>query len=535
MTWLTRIFDRLQAAKLKLKPRKCSFFQTGVDFLGHRVSRDGVHTSQDKVEAVRSWPVPRNVKEVKSFNGLCTYCRKFVENFAQIARPLTNLAKNNEKFHWTPNCQQAFENLKEALTTAPVLAYPRQDGDLILDTDASQYAVGSVLSQRQPDGEVRVVAYGSRTLNSHERRCCTTRKEMLALVTALRKFKTYLWGRPVLLRTDNAAVNYMLHIKEPEGQLACWLEELGCYNLQVTHRPGRNHGNADALSRHPCRQCGCTDEAGSKDDLFSGNKRTGELSPGKLSEELQSAMEKKADAQGEAGQPLDSDTEGLAEKRREEQPCLAITRQQTVQAQQESLGRDGTLPGWDRLELHDSQFRDLEIGLTMAAIESGQGRPQWARVAKESQAVKTLWGQWDRLIIQNTLLYRRWVDDSGQTARWQLVVPVEKRQEVLQHTHDSPAAEHMGVHRTIERVRQGFFWPGLKRDVQRYCQECDACTAQKLPKGAPRVPLREFLTGTPNTRVSVDLTGPLPETHSGNKYIVVMADQFDKWCVCGSP
>ena len=101
-----------------------------------------------------------------------------------------NLAKKNEKFHWTPDCQQAraFENLKESLTTAPVLAYPRQDGDLILDTDASQYAVGSVLSQRQPDGKVWVVAYGSKTLNSHEWRYCTTRKEMLAVVMALRKF-----------------------------------------------------------------------------------------------------------------------------------------------------------------------------------------------------------------------------------------------------------------------------------------------------------------------------------------------------------
>ena len=107
--------------------------------------------------------------------------------------------------------------------------------------------------------------------------------------------------------------------------------------------------------------------------MFSGNKRAREMFPGKLSEELQSAMEKKADAQGGAGQPLDSDTEGLAEKHREEQPCLAITQQQTAQVQQESLGRDGTLPGWNRLELHDSQFRDLEIGLIMAAIESVQG------------------------------------------------------------------------------------------------------------------------------------------------------------------
>ena len=125
LTGLTRILDRLQTAKLKLKPSKGNLFQTGVDFLGHHVSRDGVHTSQDKVEAVQSWPVPRNVKQVKSFYVLCTYYWKFVENFAQIARPLTNLTPKNEKFHWAPDCQQAFANLKEALTTAPVLAYPR--------------------------------------------------------------------------------------------------------------------------------------------------------------------------------------------------------------------------------------------------------------------------------------------------------------------------------------------------------------------------------------------------------------------------
>ena len=531
---LMRIFDRLRAANLKLKPSKCHFFQTGVDFLGHHVSRDGVHTSQDKTEAVRDWPVPRNVKEVKSFYGLCTYYRKFVQNFAQIARPLTNLVRKNEKFHWTPECQQAFEGLKEALTTAPVLAYPRPDGDLILDTDASQFAVGSVLSQRQPDGQVRVVAYASKILNSHERRYCTTRKEMLAVVTALRKFKTYLWGRPILLRTDNAAVNYMLHIKEPEGQLARWLEELGCYNLQVTHRPGRSHGNADALSRRPCRQCGRNDEAGLKDGSVPDSRGTEGALPERSTQQEVKARRGEISTQDEAVLPVDKGRRKPTDSSSDVQPCMAVTRQQQQQqqAQHELAQQDGILPNWDRLELHDGQVRDPEIGLIMAAIEDGQGRPPWAKVASESQAVKTLWGQWNRLSIRNTLLYRRWEDESGQKVRWQLVVPVELRHEVLQHTHDSPAAGHMGVHRTIERVRQGFFWPGIKRDVRCYCRQCDACTARKLPDGAPRVPLQEYVIGTPNTRVSVDLTGPLPETQKGNKYILVMADHFDKWCEC---
>ena len=151
---------------------------------------------------------------------------------------------------------------------------------------------------------------------------------MLAVVTALRKFKTYLWGHPVLRQTDNAAVNYILHIKEPEGQLACWLEQVGCYNLQVTHHPGQSHDNADALSHHPCRQCGCIDKVGSENDLFSDNKQTGEMSPGRLSKEQQADMENKAQLQEETGQLLGNDTEELAEKYRKEQPCLAIIRQQ---------------------------------------------------------------------------------------------------------------------------------------------------------------------------------------------------------------
>ena len=124
------------------------------------------------------------------------------------------------------------------------------------------------------------------------------------------------------------------------------------------------------------------------------------------------------------------------------------------------------------------------------------------------------------------------MDESDQKARWQLVVPVEKRQEVLQLNHDLPAAGHIGQHKTIEQVRQGVFWPGLKRDVRHYYQECDACTAWKLPEGAPRVPLKVFVTGTPSTCVSVDLTGPLPATCNGKGYILVMADHFEKWCEC---
>lgn len=483
---LTRVFDRLRHANLRLKPSKCHLFQTGVDFLGHHVSRDGIHTCEDKVEAVKSWPEPVNLKELRSFLGLCSYYRKFIKDFAKIASPLNALVKKSVTFSWTEGCQHAFDQLKQTLTSAPVLAYPEMEGQFVLDCDASKVAVGAVLSQVQ-DGQEKVIAYSSRTLNSHEKNYCVTRLEMLAVVTAIRRFKTYLWGRPVTLRTDNAAVNYMIHIKEPQGQLARWLEELGCYDLQVTHRAGRIHTNADALSRRPCRQCGRLDEP-----AVGLNESTG------------------------------SKSECLGH-------CAVITCQRRKGNVQPTANRGMWLQGWDSLELHDSQIRDSEIKLIMEALQNDSGKPDWSAVSGESQAVKTLWGQWNRLSIRDGILCRKWEDDTGETIRWQVVVPTEKRQEVLNHTHDSPAAGHMGVTRTVHRVRQGFYWVGIKRDVRQYCRQCDACTARKSTAGAPKAPMREHMTETPMTRIAVDITGPLPETTNKHKYILVIGDYFTKW------
>lgn len=482
---LVRIFDRLKVANLKLKPSKCQFFQEQVEFLGHVVSRDGITTSSDKIQAVRDWPEPKNLKELRSFLGLCSYYRKFILGFAEMARPLNSLVKKNTPFVWASCCQEAFEKLKQALINAPILAYPLEEGQFILDTDASNEAVGAVLTQIQ-EGQEKVIAYYSRTLNVHERQYCVTRKEMLAVVSAVRKFKSYLWGRPVKLRTDNAAVSYMLRLKEPEGQMARWLEFLSCYDLEVSHRPGRNHGNADALSRRPCRQCGREDEP----------------------------------------VPVEKDIENVHEV----QQCAAVTRQKKKAAEKDSSQKAIWLEGWDNVELRDSQLRDNEIGMIMKALDAGEQRPQWSKVSSEGQALKTLWGQWKRLKIVDGVLYRRWEDDAGTLERWQVVVPREKRRDVLHYTHDSPVAGHLGVRRTIERVKQGFFWVGIKECVRKYCRECDECTARKLPNvGAPKVPMKEHITGSPMARIAVDILGPLTETERHNIYVLVISDYFTKW------
>ena len=151
------VLDRLREAGLKLSPKKCHLLQRVVEFLGHVVSDQGVSTDPKKVEAVRSWPVPQSPKDVRSFLGLCSYYRRFVRSFSEIAKPLQRLTEKGQRFQWTPECQEAFHQLKTALTTAPVLAYPTSDDQFVLDTDASNTGTGAVLSQVQ-NGEEKVIA-----------------------------------------------------------------------------------------------------------------------------------------------------------------------------------------------------------------------------------------------------------------------------------------------------------------------------------------------------------------------------------------
>ena len=165
-----------------------------------------------------------------------------------MAAPLYRLQEKESRFNWTEPCQTAFNKLKEKLTSAPVLVFPTRDGIFVLDTDASEIAIGAVLSQLQ-GGVEKVIAFGSRTLTKSERNYCATRRELLALVYFLRYFRAYLLGRPFHVRTDHASLQWLQQFKEPEGQVARWLEQIQEYDFQTHHRPGRLHTNADALSR----------------------------------------------------------------------------------------------------------------------------------------------------------------------------------------------------------------------------------------------------------------------------------------------
>ncbi|GFU00556.1 retrovirus-related Pol polyprotein from transposon 17.6 [Trichonephila clavipes] len=318
---------------------------------------------------------PENLRELRSFLGLCTYYRKFVKGFSNIARPLHKLTESKQKFQWTKECEDSFLQLKEALTSSPILIYPQPDKPFILDTDASNESVGAVLSQ-EIDGQERVVAYWSKCLSKPERNYCVTRKELLAIVKAIEHFHHYLYGQKFLLRTDHASLTWLMNFRNTEGQVARWIQRLNEYYFDIRHRKGSSHGNADALSRRPCpencRHC--------------------------------SRVETKYD--------------------------YAIRQITTSTA---------TPPDpWSDEKVREDQMADPDIKPLIEFMESSSNKPSWQDISAYSPTTKQYWALWNSLHLRNGVLYRKFESEDGKTFRWQLVLPRSRIPEVLKELHGSP-------------------------------------------------------------------------------------------------
>ena len=254
MEHLRQVFCRLRDVGLKLHPQKCFLGRSEVPYLGHIISSNGIFPNPDKIEAVKKYPTPTNVRSVREFLGLASYYRRFVPNFAKIAGPLHMLTRANVPFLWTESCEGAFSQLKELLVSPPLLAYPDFSKPFILHTDASGKGLGAVLEQEQGDGKNHPVAFASRTLSKHEERYGITELETLAVVWSLRHFRAYLYGHKCTIYTDHAPVRSLLKTKHPSGKLARWGETVAEFDLEVKYKPGRKNANADALSRSPLDQ-----------------------------------------------------------------------------------------------------------------------------------------------------------------------------------------------------------------------------------------------------------------------------------------
>ena len=193
----------------------------------------------EKIDAVQKWPSCRNLTELRALFGTCGYYRRFIKGFSDIAAPLNRLHRKDTPFRWDEACQRAFETLKAKSLEEPVLALPNDEDQYMLDTDASDFGLGAVLSQIQ-QGEERVIAYTSCSLMTAERHYETTRKELLAIVYGLKQFRQYLTGRHFVIRTDHAALSWLRRIPSPMLQFARWLTFIDEFDYEVVHRKGKN-------------------------------------------------------------------------------------------------------------------------------------------------------------------------------------------------------------------------------------------------------------------------------------------------------
>ena len=216
-----KVFDRLRKAKLSLQPDTCKFLKREVVYLGHIISKDGVKPNPEKVKAVREFPRPRNLKNIRQFLGLTGYYRRFIEGYAGIAKLLSHLLKDNVPFIWGNSEEKSFQDLKELLITEPLLIFPDFSKPFIVTIDASGYAIGGILSQG-PINQDRPIAYTSRTLNTAEVRYDTYEKEALAIVYSVLHFRPYLYGRKFTLVTDHKPLLWFRTWKDGNARVLRW-------------------------------------------------------------------------------------------------------------------------------------------------------------------------------------------------------------------------------------------------------------------------------------------------------------------------
>ena len=244
---LASVFERIEMAKMRLRPDKCFFLREQLLFLGHVISSKGIEPDPAGVEKVQKCPTPTSVTGIKSFIGLASYYRRFIKDFSKIAHPMLELVKKDVPFVWTQRQEEAFQTLKKCLINPPILCFPDPNQEFILFTNASEFQIGAVLGQIQNKTEV-VISYFSRHLNDIEKNYDPVEKECLAIVESIKNFRMYLLGKHFLLIIDETPIVWLNKVKEHNKRLIRWSLELAEYDYTIKHRKKRLHSNSKSMS-----------------------------------------------------------------------------------------------------------------------------------------------------------------------------------------------------------------------------------------------------------------------------------------------
>jgi transposase InsO family protein len=501
---LDLVLARFKLYNLKLKPKKCFLMQKQTDFLGHTVSAEGVSVKPAHLETMTDWPIPKTLQQLQSFLGFASYHRDYLPKYAHISDPLYKLVRDSRPGDIALSEAQIeiIKRLKLMLATAPVLVYPDPDRYFILDTDASDTAIGGELLQYF-DGEERAITYSSYALTAAQRKYCTTRKELLAVIRFTRQFRHYLLGRRFVVRTDHNSLVWLMGFKNIEGQLARWLEELAQYDMVLLHRPGKEHLNADALSRIP-------------DNLNQCANYDGEIPVYDLPCHP-CAYCQRADKQwARFGEDIDY------------VKPLAVRTLRVNLVTPDTQQVSNWVPNYSPQELKEKQRNDSELSVVIRWLTGDA--PTQAELAISGLAEKHYWRMRDQLEFRDGVLFYRWED--VLEPRYLLVVPYDLRTDVLCLAHDAKSAGHMGRNNTYHTLKQSFFWHRMYDDVAKYIATCARCSMNKKPNKTRKAAFVQYHCGSPMERVHIDILGPFSVSNSGNNYVLMMVDQFTKWLEC---
>ena len=497
------VFDRLRDAGLKLKMTKCEFLKQEVKYLGHVISASGVKPDPEKVKAIQMLAPPENAKDVRTLLGMCGFYRKFISNFAKIAKPLTELTKKNRPFIWTEQCQTAFETLRSALTHAPILAFPDINKPYKLYTDASNCAIGAALVQESAIGE-RVVQYLSHQLNETQQRWPIIEKEAYAIVYSIQKLRPYLLGSKFTVMTDHKPLKYLFSSPfTASAKIQRWAIMLSEYGCDIQFISGAKNRMADALSRLPCLD---PKEGEAEDKMTSESSKRG---PANYASQRKEGV--KGELVNDDGcdfdvQVIDSDRAPKVQVHSDKNQC-GQTEEMSKEKFKEFLA--------DRPDFQTFQSEDPEVQ-RIIQILGNEDHPNHADLSRYYH-------------IEDGLLYR--VSEPTKCDNYvglQLVIPKFLQKHLVEEIHAGYFGGHMGIDKTYDKLRTRYYWSGMYRDVVQFLRGCVACNMRKLKRQRP--PLQNMqVPKYPFEQIAIDTSGPFPESYSGNRYIVNIIDLFSGW------
>lgn len=534
---LINIFDRLRASGLKLNLSKTKLFCKQIEYLGHIIDADGVKPSHKNIEAIQNVPTPKNVKEIQRFLGMASYFRKFISLFAKKAHPLNALCKKDVQFEWTSKCEEAFQSLKNALTTKPVLAFPDYTKKFYISTDASNYAVGGYISNDPPPHD-KPIEYFSKTLNPAQKNYSTTHKELLAIILAIEQFRHFIWGKPFVLYTDHQALTYLFNQNKVGSRLLRWKLTLAEYDFEIIYRKGSHNTVSDCLSRiEPTVSVNVSHlitntatkaimqaitRSRSKESALIGNEKPKSPSfnihedPG-VSFDTQKY--EKILFMVDGAQNLSFKKLQTAIKQK-----IAITTMTPYKLC--ALNEHFTLMVVPKMNLnHETLAEKLKPFLF-----------ECQNIAAERIAINcslSTFGAYRQLKLTIGEIFKTANIAVSLFSCTQLeITNVEEINEILKTYHTSILGGHKGVERMKSTIKKFFCWPSMNTDIKRYVENCTICEKTKINRHT-HTPLQiTSVANAPFEKIYIDFVGEInPNSSDGHKYIMTASCDLTKYVV----